>query len=54
MVFSKKINVRKFTHFREIYTFLDRLYLAIEKENIDIIKILLFNNKLDINLKCYN
>ena len=28
------------------------MYLAVEKENIEIIKLLLTNDKIDINLAC--
>ena len=36
------------------YIYKTALYLAVEKENIDIIELLLANDKLDINIKVSN
>ena len=36
------------------YIYKTALYLAVEKENIDIVKLLLANDKLDINIKVSN
>ena len=42
----------KITYFYEIliYLYKTALYLAIEKENLDIIKLLLSNDKIDVNI----
>ena len=36
------------------YIYKTALYLAVEKENIEIVKLLLANDKLDINIKVSN
>lgn len=46
----------KIKYFNDIYIRFHKtaLYLAVEKENVEIIKLLLSNNELDINCKVLN
>ena len=45
-----KFKVISFNEVLKKYIFKTALYTAVEKENIEILKILLTNNELDINL----